>query len=102
MNTSKKKQEQKANLFTKIALKRTIKNFRKKIEKALQKKKENEKEKERQKIIKAIWSMTDILTIYDDDAGKIPLTLQILQNKTIEQLINLLEEILDEAEKLVK
>lgn len=80
--------------------KQTIKRTLRRIEK-YKKQWEKEDKHTKEELIKTIWNMTDILTIYEDEEQTKETTLKDLENKTKEELTQLLTEILEETKKLI-
>lgn len=83
------------NWIQKIAAKRTIKKAKKDIKKAKETKDEKERQKLKKKIIQAIETMTPEIEIFEDDEQTTPTTKEHLEQKTLEQLADLFEEMLE-------
>lgn len=86
-------------MIQKLIFKKHLEKIKKKLEKTKLIKEEEKRKENHKKLIKAIWELTEDIEIYEDEQATIPTTQEHLQNKTLEELTKLLEEIINELQK---
>lgn len=60
-----------------------------------------EESKQKESLVKGILEMSDMVEVYEDDACTIPATAKYLETQSLEALVNIYKEMLDEAEKML-
>lgn len=93
----KKKAKKTKEEMQKKAMKTIINNALRKLEKYRQKIDEKNEEKERKKIIRAIWSLSEMITVEEEDGTE--QTITSLNKMETQDLIERLEGMIQEAEK---
>lgn len=96
--TQQEKQPEKLGYWARRKIKKFIKITKKEIQKEQQKHKEKTEIKNKTKLIEIIQQLQEVFEITEDNETT-PITKQQLENKTIKQLTNICEEVLNELEK---
>lgn len=105
MNKQEKKQDGKSQdkmkWADKLAFKIMKRKFKKANRQARKSKDEKKLEKARKGLILAIWEMKKDFDIYDDDEGKVPMTMELLEKKETEKLIEIMEKMIKQVEEAI-
>lgn len=94
--------EEKPNWMQKLLLKQSLKNAKRKLAKIKKKHEKKQEQKTRENMIKALINLTDVFTIYEDDQKTIKTTKEMLNKKTDQELLELLELIIEETNNEIK
>lgn len=94
--------EKKPNWMQKLLLKQSLKNAKRKLAKIKKKHEKKQEQKTRENMIKALINLTDVFTIYEDDQKTIKTTKEMLNKKTDQELLELLELIIEETNNEIK